>query len=205
MSWFSRFTTNESALSKLSKTVFEKSLLCAETLKPDLEKKFGKDSKEFSLKYIPALLEFMCFFLHLTDRYAFAQLGHEKRNNLIDGLGPSTIDAMVQRLCDHWPTISKDRIRKDFFHRLNSTQMEYGSCKELFLDPKDDTRILDKLRSGTKSKAMVGQLTDNLSEIIDGKINTNALFTAEIWSVVMESLKKKEIQDLVSEVSKEIK
>jgi len=79
--------------------------------------------------------------------------------------------------------------------------MEYGSCKELLLDPKDDTRTLEKIRSGTKSKAMVGQLIDNLSEIIDGKINTDALFTVEIWGVVMESLKKKELQDLVSEVS----
>jgi hypothetical protein len=201
MSWFSSSKKNESALSKLSNKIFENSLFCAETLKPNLEGKFGRDGKEFTLKYIPVLLEFICFFLHLTDRYAFAQFGQEKRNKLIDELGPSAIDAMIQRLCDHWPTSSKDRLRKDFFDKFNSRQMEYGSCKELLLDPKDDTRTLEKIRSGTKSKAMVGQLIDNLSEIIDGKINTNALFTVEIWGVVMESLKKKELQDLVSEVS----
>jgi hypothetical protein len=50
MSWFSIFKKNESALSKLSNKIFENSLFCAESLKPDLEKKFGKDSKEFQSK-----------------------------------------------------------------------------------------------------------------------------------------------------------
>lgn len=49
------------------------------------------------------------------------------------------------------------------------------------------------------------QLTDNLSEIIEGKINMNALFTTRIWGLVIKSSEtEKEIQDLVSEVSKEI-
>jgi hypothetical protein len=52
---------------------------------------------------------------------------------------------------------------------------------------------------------VVGQLTDNLSEIIEGEINKNALFTTRIWGLVIESSEtEKEIQDLVSEVSKEI-
>ena len=99
----------------------------------------------------------------------------------------------------------KDGIKKDFCNNLNNAAMEYGSCKELLLDPKDDTRILEKIMSGAKSKSMVGQLTDNLSQIIEGKINTNAVFTILIWEVVIESQKKKEIQALVSEASKEIK
>ena len=82
--------------------------------------------------------------------------------------------------------------------------MEYGSCKEILLKPEDDTRILERM-SGAKSKSMVGQLTDNLSQIIEGKINPNAMFTMKIWGVVIESLKTKELQDLVSEASKEIK
>ena len=73
------------------------------------------------------------------------------------------------------------------------------------LDPKDDTPTLEKLMSGAKSKSMVGQLTDNLSQIIEGKINVNALFPILIWGGVTESLKKKELQALVSEASKEIK
>jgi hypothetical protein len=43
---------NQSALSKLSTKVFEKSLFCAEALKPDLEEKFGKGSKEFQSRWV---------------------------------------------------------------------------------------------------------------------------------------------------------
>jgi hypothetical protein len=192
-------------LFKLSTKVLEGSLLCAKALKPDLEKKFGKHSEEFESKYFLVLFEFMYFFLHLTDRYAFAQLGHEKRNKLIDELVPPTIDATIETYFDHWPKKVKDGIRTDFYNNLTNAQMEYGSCKEVLLDPKDDTRIFEKLKSGAKSKSVVGQLTDNLSEIIEGEINMNALFTTRIWGLVIESSEtEKEIQDLVSEVSKEI-
>ena len=105
----------------------------------------------------------------------------------------------------HCPKNTKDEIERDSYSNLNNAAMEYGRCKELLLDPKDDTPTLEKLMSGAKSKSMVGQLTDNLSQIIDGTINTNALFTILIWEVVIESQKKKELQALVSEASKEIK
>lgn len=205
MSWFNSPKKNESAMSRLSKKVFEKSLLCAETLKPDLEKRFGKDSKTFQSKYFPVLFEFIYFFIHLTDRYAFAQLGHEGRNKLYDELVPSIIDSTIEVYFGHWPKNLKDGIGKDFYSNLNNAQMEYGSCEELFLKPEDDTRTLEKMMSGAKSKSMVGQLIDNLSQIIEGKISLDPFFGIMIWEVVIESLKKKEIQDLVSEASKEIK
>jgi hypothetical protein len=147
----------------------------------------------------------MCFFLHLTNRSAFAQLGHEKRNKLQEELAPLVIDATIRTFFGHWPQNSKDGIKRDFYNRMNNTEMEYGSCKELLLDPKDDTPTLKRIMSGAKCKSMVGQLTDNLSQIIEGEISLNAIFAVTIWGVVIESLKKKEIQDLVSEVSKEIK
>jgi hypothetical protein len=110
---FNSSKKNDSALSKLSNKILEKSLLCAESLKPDLETKFGKDSKEFHSKYIPVLFEFMYFFLHLTDRFAFAQLGCEKRNKLIDELVPPTIDATIETSgqvhTERWLTLDNPR------------------------------------------------------------------------------------------------
>lgn len=205
MSWFNSSKKYESAMSRLSKKVFEMSLLCAETLKPDLKNRFGKDSKIFSSKYVQVVFEFMYFFLHLTDRYAFAQPSHEKRNKLYDELVPTTIDAMIEFFCGHSPKNSKDEIERDCYSNFNNAGMEYSRCKELFLKPEDDTRILEKIESGAKSKSIVGQLTDNLSQIIEGKISLDPFFSMTIWSVVIENLKKKEIQDLISEASKEIK
>ncbi|MGA9061476.1 MAG: hypothetical protein WB341_07400, partial [Terracidiphilus sp.] len=115
------------------------------------------------------------------------------------------IDATIETYFGHWPKNLKDGIEREFHSNLNNAEMEYGGCKELLLDPKDDTPTDEKIMSGAKSKSMVGQLTDNLSQIIEGKINVNALFLIMIWEVVIESLKKKELQTLVSEASKEIK
>jgi hypothetical protein len=99
----------------------------------------------------------------------------------------------------------RDGIERDFYDNLNNTEMEYASCKELLLKPEDDTPTLEKIRSGAKSKSMIGQLTDNLSLIIEGEISLDPIFRLTICGVVVESLKKKEIQALVSEASKEIK
>ncbi|MGD0734986.1 MAG: hypothetical protein ABR976_07550 [Terracidiphilus sp.] len=205
MSRFNSSKKSEPAMFKLSKKVFEESLLGAETLKPDLEKNFGKDSKKFHSKYVPVLFEFMYFFLHLTNRYAFAQLGHERRSKLYDDLVPPTIDATIESIFGHWPKHLKDGMERDFYSNLNNAEMEYSSCKELLLKPEDDTSTLEKIASGAKSKSVVGQLTDNLSQIIEDETGLDPFFKMTIWGVVIESLKKKEIQDLVSEASKEIK
>jgi len=128
VSWFKRSKKNESAspkdvkelwdesllraensaMHKLATKVFEKSLLCAETLKPDLEGRFGKGSKEFQSKYFPVLFEFMYFFLHLVNRDAFAQLGHLRRNKLYDELVPGAVDAMIETYFGHWSENLKD-------------------------------------------------------------------------------------------------
>jgi hypothetical protein len=204
MAWLNSFKKHDSALSNLSKKVFENSLLCAESLKKNLEEKYGKDSKEFHSKYIMVLFEFMYFFLHLTNRSAFKQLGQQKRSKLLEELGPLVVHATTETLFGHWPQNLKDGIKKDFYKSLDNSEMEYAGCTQLLLKIEDDTPVLDKIDSGKKSKSMVGLLVDNLSQIITGDININALFTLQIWDVVIGILKKKEIDPLVLAVSKEI-
>lgn len=205
MNWLNSFKKNESALSKLSKIIFDDSLSCAESLRSDLEEKYGKDSKEFQSKYVPVVFEFMYFFLHLTNRSAFSQLGHEKRNRLQSLLAPLVIEPTIDAFFGHWPKNLKDGIKNDFYSNLNNAEMGYGSCKELLLKPEEDTPTREKIESGKLSKSMVGQLIDNLLQIIEGKINTNPFFIVVIWEVVVDTLKKKEIDRLVLAVSKEMK
>jgi len=205
MSWLNSFKKDESALKKLSKKIFENSLLCAESLKPDLEEKYGKDSKEFNSTYFPVLSEFMCFFLHITNRSAFGQLGQEKRDKLQNELSPLVVDATIEALFGHWPKNLRDGIKEEFYSNINNAEIDYSSCKALLLKPEDDTPSHEKIELGKKSKSMVGQLTDNLEEIIEGEIKMNIFFTMKIWDIVIEILKKKEIETLVLEVSKEIK
>jgi hypothetical protein len=202
MGWSDIFKRNESALRKLSTMIFKNSLLCAESLRPDLEEKFGKGTQEFKSKYIQVLFEFMYFFFHLTNRSAFRQLGQEKRTKLQHNLGPPAIEAAIRTLLEGWPPEKLDEIEKDFYHNLNNAEMDYGACKHLLMKPEDDTSNFDKIESGKKSKSIVGQLADNLSEIIEGGPNMNLFFTMKIWDVVIEILKKKEIDSLVLAASK---
>lgn len=203
MSWFNIFKRNESALAKLGKMIFKNSLLCAKSLRPDIEEKFGKDSQKFRSVYTQVRFEFMYFFFHLTNRSAFRQLGQEKRTRLQNNLGPLAIDSTIQTLFGNWPGHLKDGIKNDFYESLNNAEMEYGTCKHLLLRPEDDTSTFEKIESGEKSKSVVGQLTDNLSEIINGKPNDNLFFEMKIWGVVTEVLRKKEIDSLVLAASKE--
>ncbi len=126
---FNSSKKNESALSKLSTKVSEKSLLCAESLKPDLERKFGKDSEEFRSKYRLVLFEFMCLFLHLTDRFAFAQLGHEKRVKLIDVLVRPSIDTTIETYVGHWPQNVKDGIGRECYNNFSNAQLDMAVVK----------------------------------------------------------------------------
>lgn len=205
MNWLNSFKKNESALSKLSKKIFEDSLSCAESLRSDLEDKCGKDSKEFQSKYVPVIFEFMYFFLHLTNRSAFSQLGHEKRNKLQSQLAPLVIEPTIDAFFGHWPKDLKDGIKNDFYSNLNNAEMGYGSCKELLLKPEEDTPTREKIESGKLSKSMVGQLIDNLSQIIEGEVNKDMFFTMKIWEVVINTLENKDIDRLVLAVSKEMK
>jgi hypothetical protein len=205
MSWQNSFKKDDSPLLQLSKNIFGNSLLCAESLKKDLEEKYGKDSKEFHFKYTSVLFGFMYFFLHLINRSAFRQLGHEKRNKLVDDLASLVVNSSIETLFGHWPKKTKDGIKMDFYQNFNSAEIEYGKCKELLLKPGDDTRILDKLRLGEKSKSIVGQLIDNLSQIIKGEININAIFEYKIMHLIIDILKKIEIDRLVLESYREIK
>ncbi len=96
----------------------------------------------------------MYFFFHLTNRLAFAQLGHEKRNKLYDELIPPTIDATIRTLFVRLSRNSEDEIKKNCYDGLNTTEMMYGSCEKLLLE--HDTPSLVKMESGAKSKSMVG-------------------------------------------------
>ncbi len=202
MSWQNSFKRNES---ELSKKIFQSSLLCAEPLKKDLEVKFKGDSKEVNSKYIRVLFEFMYFFLHLTIRSAFTQLGQEKRDKLQDELAPLAINTTIETLFGHWPENLKDGIKNDFYENLNNAETEYSTCKVLLLDPKDDTSIFEKIGSGERSKAMINMLVDNIAEIITGKVNIDFSFPMTIIDAVLDILKKKEIERLVLATSQEIK
>lgn len=204
MNWFGGSKEKNSALLSLSKYILTSSIYCAELLKPNLEEKYGKNSESFHLKYIPVLFEFMYFFIHLTDRLAFSQLDQKKRKKLQNNIHYLVIDAMIEKLFENWTLDFQDGIKNDFITDLNKRELEYGNCSELLLRPEDDITLIKKISSGEKSKSVVGQLIDNISKVITDDINKDVVFEMEILGMIIEIIKKKEIDGLLSEVFKEL-
>jgi hypothetical protein len=134
---------NESALVHLSNTIYEFSAMCADSLKSELEDKFGKDSKEFHSKYVEILCEHMYFIIHLTNRSAFSQLGEQKLNKLQERLYPLVVNTTIETLYPHWPNNIKNGIRNDLYGNINSAELEYSKCKRLL--PEKGETLKDSL------------------------------------------------------------
>ena len=207
MGWLNRFKKDESAISELSKKIYEYSLFCAEPLKKELEEKFGKNSKECLDNYFRICFEFMVFFLHITNRSAFLQLGHEKRVALQNKLYPIVIDPTIETVFKGNAKESIDKIKDEFHQKVDDADEEYSKCKKIFLPPQDDVDPLTRIAFGgmVKSRGMLNQLIDRVATIITGQpMNDNAQFPLLIIDNVLNILKKNEIDKLVLKASKEI-
>jgi hypothetical protein len=191
-------TGESAAFAELAKRIFESASLSADPIIEDLKKKLGEESKEFKNKFVPVRFEFLYFFIHLANRSAFAQLGAEKSEKLSSQLVEHLIDTTVEILMGHWPEHLKQGIKKDSYNNYNVAESDYAKCKAIFLMPEDDTKTEDRIATGEKSKSMIGQLVDNVSEIITGKVNISLLFPLQILESIGGMLeKKKDIDALI--------
>jgi hypothetical protein len=186
-------TGESAAFAELAKRIFESASLSADPIIEDLKKKLGEESKEFKNKFVPVRFEFLYFFIHLANRSAFAQLGAEKSEKLSSQLVEHLIDTTVEILMGHWPEHLKQGIKKDSYNNYNVAESDYAKCKAIFLMPEDDTKTEDRIATGEKSKSMIGQLVDNVSEIITGKVNISLLFPLQILESIGGMLEKKKI------------
>lgn len=199
MGWADSF--KKSAITELSKKIFESSALCAEHLKPYLEEKFKKGSKEYHQKYIEVLFEFLFFFMHLNDRIGFQECGHEKQQKLNEAVGPLVVDPMIKTMFGHWPDHLQEGIRKDFYESLGNAQLEYSQCKSLMVKDDEDISYADKVATGAKSRGTINLLADNLMESLD---DYNPVSRAKVMHMVIMNFKIEEFKQLVLKACKEI-
>jgi len=208
MNWLKSFKPQKlTALMELDMKIFESAAFSAQPTIEDLKKKLGADSKEFKLKFMPVLFEFLYFYLHLANRSSFAQLGAEKSRKLSHEMVKLSIERTIETQMGHWPENLREGIKKDSFHNYNVAEANYAMCKDILLKPEDDTKTIDKIATGQKSKSMVGQLIDNASEIITGKVNTDIIFQLQVWEIVTKTLEKnkKDIDALIPKAFAELK
>jgi hypothetical protein len=89
------------------------------------------DEKKKKEAQILVFHEFVYFFMHMTMRSAFEQLREQQIEKLQSYLGPLISSTAVDSFFAHWPEDMREKIRDEFYEKLNDAELEYSTCKEL--------------------------------------------------------------------------
>jgi hypothetical protein len=128
-SWLSTFRSPEvPPVADLARRIVQFALSDADALKDSIR---AKDNKDHTQRWFAVVCEFLYFFMHLTNRFAYRELGHEQRCKVQDRLYPLIIRPTIESIFGHWPTELKDRIEGDFVEKLGDSEVEYAECKRL--------------------------------------------------------------------------
>lgn len=128
-SWLNTFRKPDvPVIGRLAHSIVEVSLRNAEALKPSIH---AKDDKDHTQRWFTVICEFLYFFMHLTNRFAYGELGHEQRRKVQDQLCPFIVRPTIESIFGHWPPNLKDGMENEFIEKLNDAEIEYGECKQL--------------------------------------------------------------------------
>jgi len=118
--------------------IFKNSIIAVEVIRRLVEKKDVNQNK-YNLsdtEWFSILFEFICFYLHLTDRLAFELMNEEQRESLMVELIKISIAAPVDAVCLMWPEDIKEKIKEECMGNFYTSVTEYSKCKKWF--PKKD-------------------------------------------------------------------
>jgi hypothetical protein len=99
---------------------------------------------------ILVMYEFFYFFAHLAIRTAFQSGFTEAQIARLQGyLGPLLSSTAVGAFFDHWPQELKEKIRSEFYERLNEAEADYAQCRGLVPQEEqfDKTSLFGRLAS----------------------------------------------------------
>ncbi|MDO9289257.1 MAG: hypothetical protein Q7T83_10750 [Thermodesulfovibrionales bacterium] len=103
-----------------------------------------KESGEINDKqFYETFLEYLYFFIHLTDRFAFSSLGDPGRHKLMDELGLFAVTLSVQSLFPSLSDEEQDARFQECMGCLNIAVNEYHHYQQLF--PSGDEGTKDTL------------------------------------------------------------
>ena len=115
-----------SKILRISKDAADAICHLAENKSIDQNKQSLDDTEHFS-----TFLEFIYFYLHLTDRFAVNyDMNKEDRRKLITLLADMSIALAVESVCQRWPEDTKENIKEECKHNFDIALMEYSECKK---------------------------------------------------------------------------
>ncbi len=181
-----RIDENNQPLPSLVSSIISASINEAEKINEEIEKRFGKDTKEYKLKSLLILYEFIFFFLHYVSRTIFNKTG--KANHiLLDEVGLTVSGVVSETFFGHWPKEKCEEMRLDFFKKLDVAETEYAKCASS--------------HKKTWIEVTISLLADRLAKIVTGQVNQDAIFLlGMIQSMTAHLFGKRKITDLIQEV-----
>jgi len=192
-SWLNTFREPErSAVAILGNRLFEVSLRNAEALKASIH---AKEDKDHTQRWFMVVCEFLYFFMHLTNRFAYGELGHEQRCKVQDQLYPLMVRPTIESIFGHWPPNLKDGMEKDLTEKLNDAEIEYGECKQLV----DDNPF--------SRDALFSKFAGNVCELLGVERDNPAAYAATFMKVVdlaLGSFKELNFPEAVRAIGKEL-
>lgn len=192
MGLFSKPKNKDSAVNILALAILLSSEKCSEFFKEDIDKKFGKDSKEAMTYRMEVQYEFLFFFTHLSMRYAFGELGHEKRVELQNLLLPILMNNSTETWFGHWPAKYKEGIKKEFRDNINRAELEYSKYQKFFAEKNE----------GTKD-TLFWEFSKNISKLSGHE--TDIIIITKCMAFTVEVLGKIKLKDLVIAAGKELR
>lgn len=188
MGWLKSFKNEKSSIVELSSAIFKNSTVCAEALK-----EYVNDSTEEERLKIRMYmtLEFIYFWMHITNRIAFAVLGNDLRVKLQKELGLLVIEPTVESFFGHWTDKLKQGLLMDIFEKLNDSEIQYSNCKAI--KPKDNS---------FPYKALFSKLAINVAGVSGQPNNLEMLI--HINTISLDAFKNMRLKELVDAVGKEL-
>lgn len=156
---------------------------CKQILKTDLN---FEDKKEKDLAEMLVFYEYLYFFMHLTLRLAFNKFTKTQMEKLQEYMGPVIVGTAIDSYIKHWPEDLKEKMKNEFYDKLNQAELEYSECKV----------ILDK-DNPFSDKALFTKLAKNLTEVTG--YNNNPAKIVEIISTSIGEYAKMDLNKLVDE------
>lgn len=111
-------------------------------------------------QWFAVLFEYLYLVLNLTDRFAFINLSHEKRNKLMFELVELSISSAVDATCHQWSDAEIKRIKEDCLHNYKVSLKQWGQYKVLF--PEKNEKMGDTVfwEFSKKVASLVGHEND---------------------------------------------
>jgi hypothetical protein len=153
-----------STLGAIGVAIVKASNSCFEQMKPFIN---NTDHKKRQKLEVYLFFEFLYFFMHLTIRYAFSQLNEKQISKLQRYLGPMIVVTAIDTFFMHWPDDLKQKLRSEFYDKLNEAELDYSSSKELMSKNKPFT-----------GDSLISKLARNVGQLIGDDMNPGTMMAA---------------------------